>query len=473
MRVSMLCFSLFILPAVQGSDPVWRPLPETSWQWQLSGKVDLSADVEMFDIDLFDTSKEEVAAIHAKGARAVCYMSAGTFEPWRPDAAAFPDWVKGRGVSGWPDEKWLDIRRLDVLGPIMEARLDLCRAKGFDGVEPDNVDGYSNRSGFSLKGDDQLKYNRFLAAAAHARGLSVGLKNDVDQVKYLVNDFDWALNEQCFEYRECTALTLFTGAGKAVFHVEYELPSAEFCQQANVMNFNSMRMQYELDGFREPCRERKPPEAAKVVNAASLQPGGVAPNEIVAILGSGFGQYPLVRSGPAESTTTLAGVSVYFDGIAAELISINASQVSAVVPREAAGRERTVLQVLRTAAKSVPAELPVVPLHPGLFTADSSGKGQLVGIYEDGTLNSKSNPAQRGAIVGLWGTGFGEGAVAVKIGGQDAEVVSPLAGVPGMPGLQQMYIRIPASAPGGDEVAVELSGAAGEAQAGITLAIAP
>src|SRR5262249_7524684 len=151
---------------------------------------------------LFDNDASVVAALHTRGRHAVCYISAGTWENWRPDASLFPASVKG-ATNGWPGERWLDIRRLDVLGPIMDARMDHCKAKGFDAVEPDNVDGYANTSGFPLTYQDQLRYNQYLATSAHARGLSVGLKNDLGQVQDLLPYFDWALNEQCFEYNEC------------------------------------------------------------------------------------------------------------------------------------------------------------------------------------------------------------------------------------------------------------------------------
>jgi hypothetical protein len=51
--------------------------------------------------------------------------------------------------------------------------------------------------------------------------LSVGLKNDLDQLEDLVDWFDWALNEECASFNECGRLTTFTDADKAVFHVEY------------------------------------------------------------------------------------------------------------------------------------------------------------------------------------------------------------------------------------------------------------
>ncbi len=232
---------------------IWRPAPHTTWQWQLSGRLDLSVRARMFDVDLFDTPASAVARLHARGRRVVCYLSAGSSERGRPDAASFPAAVLGRPLEGYPDERWLDIRRLDVLGPVMERRLDICRRKGFDGVEADNVDGYTNGTGFPLTGADQLAYNRFLARAAHARGLSIGLKNDLDQVRALEPSFDWALDEQCFQYDECDRLLPFVRARKAVFTVEYSLPPSAFCARARRLGFMSMRKRQELDAWRRPC----------------------------------------------------------------------------------------------------------------------------------------------------------------------------------------------------------------------------
>jgi hypothetical protein len=231
----------------------WIPGPHTTWQWQLTTPVDQSVDAQMYDIDLFDNPASVVAALHASGRHVVCYLDAGTFEPGRPDSGAFPAAVIGKELPDWPGEHWLDIRRLDLLGPILQARLDLCRQKGFDAVEPDNVDAYANDSGFPLTADDQLRFNRFLAGAAHARGLSVGLKNDLDQAAALEPDFDWALNEQCFQYHECDRLQPFTRAGKAVFVAEYELATTGFCAQANAAGIMAMRKRLALDAWREPC----------------------------------------------------------------------------------------------------------------------------------------------------------------------------------------------------------------------------
>ena len=186
----------------------------------------------------------------------ICYFSAGSFENWRSDAASFPDAIKGTALDGWPGERWIDIRA-QATRDIMSARLDLAASKGCDGVEPDNVDGYTNRTGFPLTANDQLAYNRWLADQAHARQLSVGLKNDVEQVLALVDWFDWALDEQCFQYDECDALAPFVAAGKAVFGVEYveEGMTTAVCAAANAAGFSWLLVSYDLDAtVREPCR---------------------------------------------------------------------------------------------------------------------------------------------------------------------------------------------------------------------------
>jgi len=241
------------LPTPHPPPQRWRPALQTSWQLQFNGRLDLSVDAEVYDVELFETTAQTVETLHARGRRAICYLSVGSWEDWRPDAARFPDIVKGRS-NGWPGERWVDVHRLDILMPLIEARLDQCQQKGFDGADPDNVDGYLSDSGFPLTYEDQLRFNIAVANAARARGLAVGLKNDLTQIRDLLPYFDWSLNEQCFEYRECELLLPFIEASKPVFNVEYRLNPGEFCARANAMNFNSLHKRLELDAYRQACR---------------------------------------------------------------------------------------------------------------------------------------------------------------------------------------------------------------------------
>ena len=240
------------LPAPVACEGCWAPDPSTSWQWQLQGEIDTTVDVQMYDVDGFEVSAGTVQELHDAGRAVVCYLSVGAWEEFRPDADAFPNSVLG-ATNGWPGERWLDIRKLRVLGPIMQARLDICADKGFDAVEFDNVDGYQNRSGFPLTGADQLRYNVYLANQAHRRGLSAVLKNDLGQIHELLPYYDVALNEQCFQYSECDRLRPFVNADKAVFTVEYKLEVGEFCPEADDLGFNSMRKKLSLRVWREPC----------------------------------------------------------------------------------------------------------------------------------------------------------------------------------------------------------------------------
>ena len=88
----------------------WRPSPGLTWTWQLQGDVPTDRAVDAYDIDLFDPPDATFAALNGRGIRVICYLSAGSWEEWRDDAAAFPSAVRGRPLDGWPGERWLDIR---------------------------------------------------------------------------------------------------------------------------------------------------------------------------------------------------------------------------------------------------------------------------------------------------------------------------------------------------------------------------
>jgi hypothetical protein len=176
----------------------------------------------MIDIDMEDTPDTQIVALHNAGKQVVCYISAGSWEDWRSDQASFPDEVLGNDMDGWDGERWLDISNIAALEPILAARMDRARAKGCDAVHPDNIDGYSNDTGFDLTGEDQMAYNQMLARLAHERGLMIGLKNDVGQIGELVASFDFAINESCYVYDECSGYSHFIENGKPVFIIEYQ-----------------------------------------------------------------------------------------------------------------------------------------------------------------------------------------------------------------------------------------------------------
>jgi endo-alpha-1,4-polygalactosaminidase (GH114 family) len=253
-------------PAPVACTGCWHPALNTSWNWVLSAvPASPYRAVKVYDVDGFDNSAANVASLHAAGIKAICYLSAGTYENWRPDAAQFPAAILGK-TNGWPGENWLDVRDVQkansVLRSIMDARLDMCHQKGFDMVELDNVDGYTNKTGFTLTAADQIFFNATLANDSHSRGMSVLQKNDNEQIPALLPYFDGALNEQCNQYRECTTaqngsygLDQYVAAGKVVFQAEYSLATSKFCSKDNAANFNGVEFSINLDDSTfQPCR---------------------------------------------------------------------------------------------------------------------------------------------------------------------------------------------------------------------------
>lgn len=239
---------------------MWLPSPAAPihWQWQIGTPFSYPAhvvpNVTVYDIDGFDNSTGIVASLHSIGCKVIGYLSFGTYENWRPDAAQFTAADKGKS-NGWPGENWIDTRSANVRN-IMLNRIALAAAKGFDAIEPDNIDGYSNSTGFPLTAATQLDFNEWIASAVHSYGMSVGLKNDVEQAGTLASYFDWSLNEECYKYSECSGLIAFINLNKAVFQVEYS--GTGQCSSLSASHFNSMTRDLNLVAPTESRYKRTP-----------------------------------------------------------------------------------------------------------------------------------------------------------------------------------------------------------------------
>jgi hypothetical protein len=243
-----------LAPTDGGAGPatIWQPHPGTTWQWQLTGTVDTSVVAQVYDIDLEGASASLISTLHGLGRKVICYYDVA-YEDYRADASSFPEEVLGNEMDGWPGERWVDIRDPVIL-QIMSTRMDQAVQKGCDGVEADDIEHWSNDPGFPITLADNVAFAKALAAAAHARGLAIGLKNFLDGVPQLVTDFDFAINEQCFQYDECDTLLPFVAATKAVFQCEYRSKSSTICNQANSMNLDTIFKHLDLDAARDSCR---------------------------------------------------------------------------------------------------------------------------------------------------------------------------------------------------------------------------
>jgi hypothetical protein len=218
--------------ALAGSAGRWVPSPGTTYQIQYDGTYTTTIPADVYDVDMFDAPVKYIQQLHAMGRKVVCYISVGTWENWRPDAGAFPKSVLGKPDGGWPGERWLDVTQTQILEPIMAARLQECKKKGFDGVDPDNIDGYQNKTGFTITPQQQLAYDTWVAQEAHALGLTADQKNDNNQVAQLSGVFDYAVTEQCWTQGWCGQFAVYTARGALVIDIEYGTPPARFAAKA-------------------------------------------------------------------------------------------------------------------------------------------------------------------------------------------------------------------------------------------------
>jgi len=202
----------------------WEPTAQTSGalHWVLEDPLDIDNVVHMglrdinglvlpwpdvYDIDGEINPSSTVTYLHSIGRPVICYFDAGVYETYRSDAwkfQAITPRIWGNKDGQWAGSYWLDIRRVSELEPIMKARMQMCKDKGFDSIEPDEIDGWENNTGFSITYQQQLTYNRALAQWAHELDISIGQKGDIIQTQDLVSFFDWTLNEECYRYHECT-----------------------------------------------------------------------------------------------------------------------------------------------------------------------------------------------------------------------------------------------------------------------------
>jgi hypothetical protein len=229
-----------------------------SWDMQFVEPFTFDRQVTWIVLDASTHGAEDVARVKAAGARAICYVSVGTVEDWRPDLDRFPPEVIGKALPDWPGENYLDIRQIDDLLPIMEARFRACKEAGYDGVAPDNQDVFQNDSGFSLTTGHGLAYVRALADMAHGMDLIIAQRNLPEFSADLVGQMDFLLTEGCFEWNYCAEMAAYRQAGKPVFDVEYTdagIDWAAACTEAKRLGISMILKDRALSGaVWETCR---------------------------------------------------------------------------------------------------------------------------------------------------------------------------------------------------------------------------
>lgn len=247
-----------ISPIIVNQDLIWNPEPGLTFDWVLSENLDMNNTSDVIDIDGFLSTKEQIDTLHQKGKKVIGYISVGTLEEWTPDAKSFPSDLVGNKYTEWKGEKWLNVSNINKLAPMILARLDMIKQKGFDAVEPDNLDGFQvDSSGFNISIDDEKKYCDWLIVEAHKRGLSIGLKNLPEFVADYANKFDWMLTEGAYVDGWINKTIPFIKNNKAVFVAEYTDTKVDFntyCNNSLTNKFSLVLKNRNLGNWSRHCK---------------------------------------------------------------------------------------------------------------------------------------------------------------------------------------------------------------------------
>ena len=209
--------------------------------------------------------------------------------------------------------------------------------------------------------------------------------------------------------------------------------------------------------------------ANSTVNAASLSQGAIAPGMIVAISGANFAT-SVQSASTMPLPTVLGNTSVTFNGVAAPLFSVSASQIYAQAPFNLPDGVAASIQVSQGNALSAAQTVNVAAASPGIFIVDQASSAAAVLHAADYSLVTSSSPARPGEYLLIYCTGLGAVGTSVASGAMapsvppDSTVQPPTVSIanlsanvtfaglaPGFVGLYQINVQAPAGLPTGNQ----------------------
>ena len=249
---------------------------------------------------------------------------------------------------------------------------------------------------------------------------------------------------------------------------------------------------YIVDAGNQRVRKLEPISPAKgLVHSASFQEGAIAPGQILTIFGDNFG--PAEGAGAVigpdgKLLTTIGGVQVTFNEVAGPIFFVNRNQVNVQAPYELAGSDFATIRVLAGGVARTTLVSPVTAAVPAIYSI-SGGKGQIVSLNQDGSLNGPNSPAKAGEVLVLFASGDGQSnppgrtgvpaaaplpspvlPVIVEIGGRAARVLYS-GPAPGFVGLMQLNVTVPAETNAGPDISIVVRVGTASSPAGSTVAI--
>ena len=198
----------------------------------------------MLTLDPRLVTADQLQALRAQGVDTVCHVNAGTIAETDPGFSDLPPAVIGSAHKTRPNERYLDIRRVQMVVPVITQQIVACKNQGFTAIEPDGLDAYAQDSNFPLTAADTVHYATTLAHVAHGLGLRIAQKNIPELTEALLPHFDFAITESCFETGTCEQIAAYPKANKPAFNAEYtdaDIDFAKACAEGARLNINMIR----------------------------------------------------------------------------------------------------------------------------------------------------------------------------------------------------------------------------------------
>ncbi len=298
----------------------WKKPPGglQQWYWQIgtakpgfaglppiTGAYPSPGSATIWDTDLFLDSNTPhagiptgrsrvVQALHTAGKYSICYVEAGAQQTSFPDrgdfaGADYGHYAKRHQMQGFANEWWFDIRGFEGyvrgrpstlrgaavnIAAGLAKRIDWCALEGQDAIEPDDLDGYTNRAatgvpggGWHLTRKDSLGFERWLAYTAHHDGLAIFQKNDPADARIDARTFDGMIEEECNRYHDPCAgprgdATPYLRQHKPVLNAEYVEDgetTAKFCAADVQAGISGALFNVDLNGrVYRPCAPAQP-----------------------------------------------------------------------------------------------------------------------------------------------------------------------------------------------------------------------
>jgi hypothetical protein len=225
-----------VIPALVVSAGIAHADTPATWDWQQNEPYEFGRKLDVFvTTPGRDTRTGVVRMSMINKTKVVCPVSVGTVASTDFFANMYPPQVVGNAVEGRAETHYLDIRNMNAILLLVGKRFNKCQAEQHSVILATDLDSHLVDGDFDISAEDVVAYATALAKIAHDLDMEIVQKDVPDLTPQLVDIFDFALTESCYQDGWCGDMQPYLNAGKIVLDAEYNdrpINWAEACEYA-------------------------------------------------------------------------------------------------------------------------------------------------------------------------------------------------------------------------------------------------